>query len=65
MKKFMLFALCLPVLCGCGAGDYISEADCQALCDKNLECDPGTNISNARPSASRPSCLFAAQSSTP
>ena len=44
MKKITLFALCLQVLTGCGGGDYISAADCQALCDKNLECDSGTNV---------------------
>lgn len=44
MKKIMLFALGLPLLWGCGGGDYVSEADCQALCDKNLECDPATNL---------------------
>jgi len=44
MKKIMFFALCLPVLAGCGAGDYISDADCSALCQKNLECDSGTDV---------------------
>jgi len=44
MKKIMLFAVFSALLCGCGGGDYISEADCQALCDKNLECDPDTNV---------------------
>jgi hypothetical protein len=44
MSKIIFFVLCLSFLLGCGAGDYISEADCQALCQKNLECDPETNL---------------------
>lgn len=44
MKKIMLFAICLPVLSGCGGGDYISDADCNALCQKELLCDDSTNV---------------------
>ena len=44
MKNIMFFAICLPILAGCGAGDYISDVDCNALCQKNLECDSGTDV---------------------
>jgi len=45
MRKLVFIAICLALVAGCGGSDdYVSDADCEALCDKNLECNPDTNV---------------------